>query len=31
MGRQDHTFLPSASNALVRSAIRVHRIPDPRP
>ena len=28
--RQDHTTLPSASSALVRSAIRVHRIPAPR-
>ncbi len=27
---QDHTPLPSASSALVRSAIRVHRIPVPR-
>ncbi len=26
-GRQDHTTSPSASSALVRSAIRVHRIP----
>jgi hypothetical protein len=26
-GRQDHTTSPSASGALVRSAIRVHRIP----
>jgi hypothetical protein len=26
-GRQDHTSSPSASSALVRSAIRVHRIP----
>jgi hypothetical protein len=25
--RQDHTTSPSASSALVRSAIRVHRIP----
>jgi hypothetical protein len=28
--RQDHTISPSASGALVRSAIRVHRIPVPR-
>jgi hypothetical protein len=26
-GCQDHTTSPSASSALVRSAIRVHRIP----
>jgi hypothetical protein len=26
-GRQDHTTSPSASGALVRSAVRVHRIP----
>ena len=26
-GRQDHTTSPSASSALVRSTIRVHRIP----
>jgi hypothetical protein len=26
-GRQDHTTSPSASGALVRSTIRVHRIP----
>ena len=26
-GRQDHTISPSASSALVRGAIRVHRIP----
>jgi hypothetical protein len=26
-GRQDHTSSPSASNALVESIIRVHRIP----
>ena len=29
-GCQDHTISPSASSALVRSAIRVHRIPAPR-
>src|SRR3984893_1261592 len=29
-GHQDHTTSPSASGALVRSAIRVHRIPAPR-
>jgi hypothetical protein len=28
-GRQDHTTSPSASSALVRSTIRVHRIPPP--
>ena len=28
-GRQDHTTSPSASSALVRSTIRVHRIPHP--
>jgi hypothetical protein len=29
-GCQDHTTSPSASNALVTHAIRVHRIPAPR-
>ena len=29
-GCQDHTISPSASSALVRSAVRVHRIPAPR-
>ena len=29
-GCQDHTISPSASSALVRSAVRVHRFPVPR-
>jgi hypothetical protein len=29
LGCQDHTISPSTSGALVKSAVRVHRIPVP--